>query len=554
MKRKIYVVLLSLLLLCLPLMQVQAASESEWHYDIEDGAVVIHGYYGDESGHVDIPSTLEGYPVTRIGNSAFLGSELTSVSFPDSVTVIGDFSFAHCPNLKRVNISEHVTFIDSGAFMDCDRLEGIWVDPRNWDYSSDEQGVLYSKNKMTLVQVPASFQGEFTVPEGVITVGFGAFEGCDSLTGIHLADSVRTISGYAFCSCSSLTRLSIPSLVEEIGLNAFESCTGLSSIDVAEDNRYFCTDENGNLCDKEKSKIVYVPGAFTGDYVVPQGTTEVGDNLFSNCPGLTSVTIPEGVTKIGHYAFYNCKSLQSVTLPESIREIDSYAFQFCENLTQINIPESITHIRWGLFRDCRRLTQLPIHDQVTIIDDFAFAECHSLTDIVIPASVEHIGHYAFFDCRGLQNVYFCGDAPEFVNHEGINGSFAETRANAYYHKGTKGWTEENMSKTGGYITWTELEHIVLEDGPDSCCVVCGEKAEKNTSVQDATADQPAATEDTALQHQKQADPVKNVDDPKPEENTKPAEEKTPMTATVGILVVMAAVAVGFVLKLLVFAG
>ena len=494
MKRKFTALLLCLLLLLLPTLQAHAEENGPWYYSIENGTAKITGYYGDESGHVDIPAELDGYIVTAIGNSAFLGREITSVTFPDTVTVIGDFSFAHCPNLTSVNISANVTFIDSGAFMDCKSLTGIWVDPQNWDYSSDEQGVLYSKNKMTLVQVPASFRGEFVIPEGVIDIGFAALEGCDSLTAVTIAESVQTIGGYAFSGCSGLTELTIPALVEYIGNDAFESCSSLSSIKVAENSRFFCTDENGNLCTKDQSQIVYVPGAFSGEYVVPEGTTRIGENFMSNCAGLTSVTIPEGVTEIGHYAFANCENLQRVTIAESVSSIDAYTFEGCESLAQVNLPEAVTHIQWGLFRGCRMLTQLPVHDKVTVIDDFAFAECHSLTDIVIPASVEYVGHYAFHDCRGLQNIYFLGDAPEFVNHENINGSFARTRATAYYHTGTNGWTEENKAKTGGYITWVELEHIVLEEGPDSRCAVCGEKADKKTSVNILTPDQPENTE------------------------------------------------------------
>lgn len=492
MKRKITVILLCLLLMALPMLQVHAEETGPWHYEIKDGTAKIYGYYGDESGHVEIPETLNGYTVTEIGNSAFLGREITSVTIPDSVTVIGDFSFAHCPNLKEVQISENVTFINDGAFGDCDSLTGIWVDPKNWDYSSDEQGVLYSKNKMALLQVPASFEGAFHVPEGVIDINFGAFEGCDKLTAVTLADSVHTIGGYAFCDCTALTELNLPAKVEYIGNNAFKSCSAMSRMTVAAGNTHFTVDGSGNLCTADQSQIVYVPGAFTGEYAVPEGTKRIGENFMTNCDGLTSVLIPEGVTEIGHYAFSYCDNLQRVLIPESVTEIDAYTFEGCKSLEQVNLPRSVTHIKWGLFRGCRMLTQLPVHDAVKTIDDFAFAECHSLTDIIIPASVEFVGHYAFHDCRGLQNIYFLGDAPEFVNHENINGSFARTRATAYYHQGTEGWTEETKAKTGGYITWVELEHIVPQESEDSRCVVCGEQAEKNVAVSMPT--QPAATE------------------------------------------------------------
>lgn len=458
---------------------VSAEEMGPWHYEIENGEVLIYGYYGEEA-HVEIPATINGFPVKKIGNSAFLGRELCSVTFPDTLETIGDFSFAHCPNLTEVYIPANVTYIDYGAFTDCESLTGIWVDENSWDYSSDAQGVLYSKNKVELLQVPGSFTGAYTVEEGVIRIGFGAFEGCSGLSSIQLAESVRYIDGYAFCGCTGITELTIPEAVQSIDDTAFEQCSSLTGVYVAGNNRNYASDENGQLYNKDMTQMIYAPAAFAGDYVVPQGVSSIGNNFFADCEGLTSVTIPDGVTAIGHYAFYNCVNLQSVTIPQSVTDIDAYAFQFCENLTTVNIPGAVTHIKWGLFRDCKRLTELPIHDAVTVIDDFAYAECHSLTDIIIPASVTYVGHYAFFDCRGLQNVYFCGDAPEFVNHQGVNGTFAETRATAYYHAGTNGWTAEAMAEAGGYLTWVELEHIV----PSGCseCIVCGETAASNISA------------------------------------------------------------------------
>ena len=485
MKKKIFAFFLCLLILCIPTVQAQAENDSPWYYEIRDGGVFILNYRGDHGGHVEIPATIDGKPVTGIGNSAFLGRKLSSVTIPDTVTQIVDAAFAHCPNLSTVNLSENVTVIDGSAFMDCESLTGIWVDPQNPAYTSDDQGVVYTKNERTLVQAPGALEGEYVIPDGVIEIGHSAFQGCWKLTKITIADSVRHIDGYAFCDCSGLTRLAIPALVESIGLHAFTRCSKLTGIDVAKENRFYCSDESGNLYNQDKSQILYGAGAFTGDYVVPQGTTQIGNSFFNGASGLTSVTIPEGVTFIGHYAFHDCENLESVTIAQSVRDIDGYAFQHCPKLTKVNIPAQMTHIQWGLFCGCESLTQLPIHNQVKIIDDYAFQSCHGLTDIIIPASVEYVGHYAFQGCRGLKNVYFCGDAPEFVNHENINGSFADTAANAYYHKGTEGWTAENMSKTGGYITWNELEHIVFDEGPDARCVVCGEKAQKNTTVDGA---------------------------------------------------------------------
>ena len=540
MKRKLLAILMCFVLLCLPVLEVHAQESGPWYYEVKDGGVYILEYRGDDSGHVEIPSAIDGYPVVGIRNSAFLGRNMTSVTIPDSVTEIVSAAFAHCPNLSTVNISKYVTQLDGTAFMDCESLTGILVDPQNPAYTSDAYGVVYTKNQKELVQAPGAMEGTYAVPDGVLQIDSSSFKGCRRLTDIIIADSVRTIGGYAFYDCSNLTRLRIPSAVATIGGNAFTGCEKLTGIDVDENNPFFSSDANGNLYNKDKSQILYVPSAFVGDYAVSEGTTEIGDDFFEHCSGLTSVTIPEGVARIGHYAFAYCENLERVTIAESVSDIQPYTFEGCSKLSQVNLPEKVTEIHWGLFRGCESLTYLPIHDKVTIIDDFAFAECNGLADIAIPASVEYVGHYAFRECKGLKNVYFCGNAPEFVNYQNINGSFAETTATAYYHKGTEGWTEENKSKTGGSITWVELEHIVFDEGPDARCVVCGEAAQKN-----ATVDQPVFDEQDSLGG--------GVSDP-PEKEPEQSEEENPKTADriseiAGILLILLVAGLALLLKL-----
>jgi len=54
------------------------------------------------SGSITIPTTLEGKPVTVIGNSAFYDcSSIASVIIPDTLTIIGGSAFENCTQLKR---------------------------------------------------------------------------------------------------------------------------------------------------------------------------------------------------------------------------------------------------------------------------------------------------------------------------------------------------------------------------------------------------------------------------------------------------------------------
>ena len=143
--------------------------------------------------------------VTSIGDGAFCGcSSLTSVTIPDSVTSIGADAFYDCTSLTSVTIPDSVTSIGDGAFASCTSLTGIWVAEGNSHYSSDASGVLFNKDKTTLVQCLGAFAA-YAIPDSVTSIGGSAFEGCRSLISVTIPDSVTSIGGDAFYNCTSLT-------------------------------------------------------------------------------------------------------------------------------------------------------------------------------------------------------------------------------------------------------------------------------------------------------------------------------------------------------------
>jgi len=334
-----------LALLLMLFMTVGAAEEEttdvsgQWTYVLEDGGATITGYVVAPSGDLMIPSELDGYPVTGIGDDAFTNCfGLTGVTIPDSVVRIGVFSFASC-NITSVTIPDSVTDIGSGAFYECSSLTSV------------------------------------IIPDSVTRIGRGAFNGCKGLTSVNIPASVTSIGELAF-AYSGLTGVTIPASVTEIGSNPFIACP-MDYIDVAADNPVY-EQVDGVLFDKQQKMLVAYPNAKDGTYAMPEGVLRIGENAFLDCGGLVGVIIPDSVTSIGDYAFVRCVSLTSVTIPNSMTDIGADAFSICTNLTSIVIPEGVASI-----------------------GGYAFDRCEALTSLTIPPSVVSIGAQAFRDCENL---------------------------------------------------------------------------------------------------------------------------------------------------------
>ena len=134
------------------------------------------------------------------------------------------------------------------------------------------------------------------------------------------------------------------------------------------------------------------------------GVTSIGNDAFTQCYGLRSVTIPSSITTIGRRAFSDCSSLTSINIPNSVTSIGDGAFGNCSSLTSVNIPNGITSIGSGVFGGCSSLTNINIPNGVTSIGSGAFSGCSSLTNINIPSGVTGIGSGAFQSCTGLTNI------------------------------------------------------------------------------------------------------------------------------------------------------
>ncbi|MBE6949053.1 MAG: hypothetical protein E7456_04325 [Ruminococcaceae bacterium] len=172
------------------------------------------------------------------------------------------------------------------------------------------------------------------IEEGVTSIGDEAFNGCENLTEMIVPDSVTRIGADAFWRCSSIKEFTVSEYVTEIGEGAFGYCSALERIVVAEDNQYYCTDENGILFNKDMTLIHQLPGTYAGKYTIPSSVVTINNGAFAYCNGLTEVMIPYGVKTIGASAFAGCESLTELTIPSSVETVGSLAL-FCPNLIEL---------------------------------------------------------------------------------------------------------------------------------------------------------------------------------------------------------------------------
>ena len=256
----------------------------DFEYTVIDGEAVITSCKSVDT-KIEVPSEIDGMPVTRIYTSAFGNSIAEEIIIPESVKTIDKLAFYYCSSLKNLTISgaetigesafalcnslENITISgncknieDDEPFISCMMLKSITVTDGDGEYSS-ENGVLYNRDKSVLLVYPsAKSDKKFTVPSGVKeigmsafcynlyleeadltgveTIGAYAFEGSESLKKAVLSKNLKTVDIYAFADCPNLTGIRVYKSTDEIGSYAFgykyDSAAAESGETVSEDN------------------------------------------------------------------------------------------------------------------------------------------------------------------------------------------------------------------------------------------------------------------------------------------------------------------------------
>lgn len=254
---------------------------------------------------------------------------------------------------------------------------------------------------------------------------------------------------------------------------------------------------------------------YSGDVVIPNSVlyegkyysvTSIGFNAFSNCSGLSSITIPNSITKIGDQAFYGCSGLTSITLPNSITSIGEQSFYGCSGLTSLTIPNSVTEIGSHAFASCSALSTINMSNNVTSVGNEAFSEtswyknqpdgliyiskvtykykgempsnttitikdgttgitanafnsCQNLVSVTFPNSLKSIGSQAFYNCSNLKTIVSEISTPFKIDNLFSDYSYISSD---YFNRITlivPSGKKESYQSTDGWMNFTNIVEV-----------------------------------------------------------------------------------------------
>ncbi|SHK65075.1 leucine-rich repeat protein [Hespellia stercorisuis] len=388
---------------------------------------------------LSVPETIDGYPVTTIGNGAFTRvSELIKVVLPESIVEIRREAFRGCTKLWDVALPSKLEKLGCSAFestaitkvtipagLQMDEYVGGVAYPGPFRWCSQLKNVEFAAGTTSIERcmfLNCSGLEEIVIPDTVSKIEWNTFGGCSNLKSVTLPASIKAIGNRAFSNCTSLQSVTLPSELEVLDVGAFSNCTSLSTINIPK-NIEAGAYVGGNY---------QYPGPFSGctslkTVTFDKGTTRLPVHLFNNCDGLErieipaevktipgglcygcdnlkEIIIPKSVTRIEYDAFRNCKSLVKVENLGSTTDLGAWAFGGCTNLETIQLPDTLETIGQGALSYTQKMTSITIPDGVTYIGKEAFKEDDALTAMPVMNGVSNIDSYAFYMCDNLSKI------------------------------------------------------------------------------------------------------------------------------------------------------
>lgn len=393
---------------------------------------------GIAEGHLltEIPETYLGLPVTEIGAHAFEEASLTQIALPDSITVIGDYAFCGCKDLKSVAFGKELQTIGECAFKET-ALEELDL-PETVTLVKDEAFGFTKQLKYVVIPKSAKLTGYVFRQSGLQKA---------KIVGGTTGWGKNGISGYVFYECDSLTEGVLGEEASAQAYFAFGECKNLLDYTVENNPNYFA--ENGVIYNADGTKAIWcAKGRESAS--VKEGVTEIGLCAFQSCGKLKSVTLPQSLTRIGELAF-NAAGIEEIAFPDGVSRMDRSPFANCRNLKKVSFGTGSVSFYNNPFTGCTALTEITVSEQnemMTAVNGclmtkkkfgvFVWGPWLVRTNLAgeIPAGVETINKDAFADCKETEELFI----PASVKEIEISAFAKLTNLKKVTFENTSGWT------------------------------------------------------------------------------------------------------------------
>ena len=288
------------------------------------------------------------------------------------------------------------------------------------------------------------------------TYGAPAIQMYATLKSMTLPDEIVDIADRSFVNLLALEELTLPSSLDltqstfrDISAGILFRCPSLKQIK----GEYATKD--GRAWIKNNTMYVFAPAELTS-YTVPNGVTELGDDLFHECKNLKELLLPQGLLVIGDCAIRYCSGLERLDIPQTVHTIGECAISFCESLLELVIPKGVTRLEHDALSGNSALTSLTLPEGIVFIDSYVFDRLPRLKKIIIPSTVERIGQ-CFDD--SAKEIYFLSATPP-------SGSVIFLNSNSYHHAKTRIYVPHGCGELYR-AAWPTLTDIIAEvNGPN----------------------------------------------------------------------------------------
>jgi BspA type Leucine rich repeat region (6 copies) len=402
--------------------------QAQFTYTTNSGAITITGYTG-LGGTVTIPNTINGYPVSSVGDNAFqYNNVLTNLIVGTNVLSLGRNTFAYNTNLATVIIPNSVTNIVGGTFYDCTNLVSITlgdgirsVGDSSFAFDASLVGLYFEGNAPSFVSLTSIFYGVSAAT--VIYYNSGA----TGWTASYDALSTKTIqSQYGYSINSGGASVTLTNYYGPGGAVAIPAAIIGLPVTIIGYEAFNYTGFGGNLT----------------SVIIPDSVTSISSDAFVNYGSLVNLTIPNSVTSLGNGAFFIC-GLTNVNIPSNVVNIGIIPFAVCSSLSAITVdPQNPVYSSAGGVLFNKNQTVLIEHpaglagayavpDSVTNISQAAFYYNDSLPSVTIFSKVTVIGTEVFLDCNHLTAIFVDSLNPAYASVNGVLFNKNQTTLIAY---------------------------------------------------------------------------------------------------------------------------